>query len=285
MLGKFPNLTLSGKRRREELGTSACLTADAGTQHPSGYSMQGLAQEKAGESSEQKKKCYLVSSSNKAFTGEQKWFGPLTKRSLPKKIHAQAHMFQVAAGRSVAAHLSLKRVTMQDRKLLREFVLLILRQWDEGRAARGPRLNKLQVQAKNVCVIKEDICFVDQIWASGRGGQCETEPLLRDGPDTAHSHTSSPSQAKFNKLHFGPRLPGKPCNAIQDGGLPSPWVIQRAGLSACPWPASRAREGCLRGVVWQQYEAFVRFLLDLSEDYPEFGSGGSLHHSWRLSRT
>lgn len=43
--------------------------------------------------------------------------------------------------------------------------------------------------------------------------------------------------------------------------------------------------GCLRGVVWQQYEAFVRFLLDLSEDYPEFGSGGSLHHSWRLSRT
>lgn len=43
--------------------------------------------------------------------------------------------------------------------------------------------------------------------------------------------------------------------------------------------------GCLRGVVWQQYEAFVRFLLDLSEDYPESGSGGSLHHSWRLSWT
>lgn len=102
------------------------------------------------------------------------------------------------------------------------------------------------MQAKNVCVIKEDICFVDQrrqIWASGRGGQRETEPLLRDGPDTAHSHTSSPSQAKFNKLHFGPRLPKKPCNAIQDQGLPSPWVVQWAGLSACPWPASRAREG------------------------------------------
>ncbi|KAM6350070.1 apoptosis regulator Bcl-2 isoform 1-T1 [Podargus strigoides] len=43
--------------------------------------------------------------------------------------------------------------------------------------------------------------------------------------------------------------------------------------------------GCLRGVVWQQYEAFVRFLLDLSEDYRESGSGWSLHHSWRLSWT
>lgn len=99
-------------------GTSACLTADAGTQHPSGYSMQGLAQEKAGESSEQKKKCYLVSSSNKAFTGEQKWFGPLTKRSLPKKIHAQAHMFQVAAGRSVAAHVSLQHFLFGSRLLV-----------------------------------------------------------------------------------------------------------------------------------------------------------------------
>lgn len=43
--------------------------------------------------------------------------------------------------------------------------------------------------------------------------------------------------------------------------------------------------GCLCGVIWQQHEAFVRFLLDFSEDYPESGAGGSLHHSWRLSRT
>lgn len=69
------------------------------------------------EKSVSKKKCYLVSSSNKAFTGEQKWFGPLTKCSLPKKIHAQAHMFQVAAGRSVAAHVSLQHFLFGSRLL------------------------------------------------------------------------------------------------------------------------------------------------------------------------
>ncbi|XP_050748542.1 apoptosis regulator Bcl-2 isoform X2 [Gymnogyps californianus] len=61
------------------------------------------------------------------------------------------------------------------------------------------------------------------------------------------------------------------------------WIQDNGGwMRAC---ALFSATGCLRGVVWQQYEAFVRLLLDLSEDYPESGSGGSLHHSWRLSRT
>lgn len=71
-----------------------------------------------------KKTRYLVSSSNKAFTGEEKWFGPLTKCSLPKKIHAQAHMFQVAAGRSVAAHLSLQHFLFGSRGFLCLFIKL-----------------------------------------------------------------------------------------------------------------------------------------------------------------
>ncbi|XP_059671584.1 apoptosis regulator Bcl-2 isoform X1 [Gavia stellata] len=59
------------------------------------------------------------------------------------------------------------------------------------------------------------------------------------------------------------------------------WIQDNGGwMRAC---ACLSQTGCLRGVVWQQYEAFVRLLLDLSEDYPESGSGGSLHHPWRLS--
>ncbi|KAM6444751.1 apoptosis regulator Bcl-2 isoform 1-T1 [Rhynochetos jubatus] len=70
---------------------------------------------------------------------------------------------------------------------------------------------------------------------------------------------------------------------IQDNGG---WVRPPIACSLSRlWPTASRLRGCLRGVVWQQYEAFVRFLLDLSEDHPEFGSGGSLHHSWRLSWT
>lgn len=54
------------------------------------------------------KKCRPFSASNKAFTGEQRWFGLLTRCRLPKKTHAQIHIFQVAAGRSVAVHWSLQ---------------------------------------------------------------------------------------------------------------------------------------------------------------------------------
>ncbi|XP_030915149.1 apoptosis regulator Bcl-2 [Geospiza fortis] len=73
-------------------------------------------------------------------------------------------------------------------------------------------------------------------------------------------------------------------HSIQCGsrGYPAKPMITREIKSL---PHQLFDSGCLCGVVWQQYEAFVRFLLDLSEDYPESGSGGSLHHSWRLSRT
>lgn len=92
------------------------------------------------------------------------------------------------------------------------------------------------MQEKNVCVIKEDICFVDQrcqIWASGRGGQCDLDPLLRDGPDAGHSHTSSPSQAKFSKLHFRPRLPGKLVSAIPTVS-PHVWFSRQGGSRHAP---------------------------------------------------
>ncbi|KAM7036753.1 apoptosis regulator Bcl-2 isoform 1-T1 [Passerculus sandwichensis] len=61
------------------------------------------------------------------------------------------------------------------------------------------------------------------------------------------------------------------------------WIQDNGGWVSAP--TARFLSRCLCGVVWQRHEAFVRFLLDLSEDYPESGSGGSLHHSWRLSRT
>lgn len=47
-----------------------------------------------------------------------------------------------------------------------------------------------------------------QIWASGRGGQCETEPLLRDGPDTAHSHLHTLA-GKIQQTPFWPQAPWK----------------------------------------------------------------------------